>query len=84
MKSAYTVLTIIIIALAVATSIEADARASMFRQCVGNIKTNADKLTIDREDLELCIRAYDNRTSRSHELQRAIRRPVIESVAQSI
>lgn len=84
MKIIYIAFIITIIAFAGLISIESDNRAYMLRDCINKTKSNADGLTVDREDIDLCIRAYDRRTSRNHELQKTVKRPAIDSKTQEL
>jgi len=77
MKNIITIIVIIVIVMAGLISIESDRRAYALRNCIINTNTNSDGLTIDKEGMDLCIKAYDKRTSRSYELQKAIKRPQI-------
>ncbi len=53
-------------------NLNTQARSRNLRSCLTNLKPNGDQVTIDIEDLELCKRAYDNRTSYAGELYKAI------------
>jgi len=78
MKNIITIIVILAIFMAGLISIESDRRAYALRDCISKTKTNSDGLTIDKEDADLCIKAYDKRTSRNYELQKASKRPVID------
>lgn len=75
------IIVVFMVLLAGLISIESDRRAYALRTCVGNVTLNGDGYTLDKEDIDLCTKAYDRRTSRNYELQNAIKRPVIDKKA---
>lgn len=56
-------------------------QSTQLRACIERIKPNKDLLTIDIEDLDLCKKVYDNGSSYTHELIKAVVRPQIDGKA---
>lgn len=80
MRALYIIVAFVVL-LAGLISIESDRRAHDLRACLDKATLNYDGLTVDKEDVDLCTEAYDRRASRNYELQRAIKRPVIDKKA---
>jgi hypothetical protein len=80
MKTASLVLLTIAAFILFSAYLVSSNRSNEFRQCIEHIKTNDDGVTLDNEDLELCKKAYDNRTSFAEELRRAVERSKSKSV----
>lgn len=74
MKTAPLVLLTIAAIILISAYLISSNRSNELRQCIEHIKTNDDGVTLDNEDLDLCKKAYDNRTSFAEELRRALDR----------
>lgn len=74
MKTASVVLLTIAAITLISAYLVSSNQSSELRQCIEHIKTNDDGVTLDNEDLGLCKKAYDNRTSFKEELRRAVER----------
>lgn len=74
MKTASLVLLTIAVFILLSAYLVSSNRSNELRQCIEHINTNDDGVTLDNEDLSLCKKAYDNRTSFTEELRRAVDR----------
>lgn len=74
MKIASLVLLTIAVITLISAYLVSSNRSNELRQCIEHINTNDDGVTLDNEDLGLCKKAYDNRTSFAEELRRALDR----------